>query len=116
ILNQADLTNNAGWFNGDDAVALVQGSNIIDVIGQIGVDPGVQWGAAPTNTADNTLRRKAAVCAGDPDGSDAFDPAAEWDGFAVNTIDGLGAHSANCNGSSTGEPKINEFSASTVGT
>ena len=43
-----------------------------------------------TSTADNTLRRKAGVTAGDPDGSNAFDPAVEWDGFAVDTFGGLG--------------------------
>src|ERR687894_545568 len=33
----------ANW-NGDDAVALRKGGAIVDVIGQIGVDPGSQWG------------------------------------------------------------------------
>lgn len=92
ILAQADQTNGAGWFNGDDAVVLRKGSTVIDVIGQIGVDPGTEWGSGLTSTADNTLRRKAAVEAGDPDGADAFDPATQWDGFATDTFDGLGAH------------------------
>ncbi|HJP70200.1 MAG TPA: lamin tail domain-containing protein [Candidatus Limnocylindria bacterium] len=92
ILAQADETNGAGWFNGDDAVVLRKGTTVIDVIGQIGFDPGSEWGAALTSTADNTLRRKAAIEAGDINGADAFDPAAEWDGFATDTFDGLGAH------------------------
>ena len=91
ILAVADQTNGAGWFNGDDAVVLRKGSVILDVIGQIGVDPGSQWGSDLTSTADNTLRRKASV-AGDPNGADAFDPVSEWDGFATNTFDGLGAY------------------------
>ena len=80
------------WFNGDDAVVLRKGTTVIDVIGQIGVDPGTEWGSGLTSTADNTLRRKAAVEAGDANGADAFDPADQWDGFAIDTFDGLGAH------------------------
>jgi predicted extracellular nuclease len=90
ILAFADQTNGAGWFNGDDAVVLRKGTTIIDVIGQIGVDPGAEWGTGLTSTADNTLRRKVAVTSGDPDGSNAFDPSAEWDGFATDTFGGLG--------------------------
>ena len=92
ILAQADQTNGSGWFNGDDAVVLRKGTTVLDVIGQIGLDPGTEWGTGLTSTADNTLRRKATITAGDPNGSDAFDPALEWDGFAIDTFDGLGAH------------------------
>ncbi|HYP25593.1 MAG TPA: Ig-like domain-containing protein [Blastocatellia bacterium] len=96
ILAQADQTNGSGWFNGDDAVVLRKGTTIIDSIGQIGNDPGTEWGSGLTSTADNTIRRKAAICAGDANGTDAFSPAAEWDGFATDTFDGLGAHNALC--------------------
>ena len=95
ILAQADQTNGAGWFNGDDAVVLRKGGSsgpILDVIGQIGVDPGTEWGTGLTSTADNTLRRKTAIEAGDPNGGDAFDPPIEWDGFATDTFGRLGAH------------------------
>jgi predicted extracellular nuclease len=94
ILAQADLQNStvANW-NGDDAVVLRKGATIVDVIGQIGSDPGTEWGTGLTSTADNTLRRKTSVEAGDVNGADAFDPAAEWNGFASDTFDGLGAHS-----------------------
>jgi predicted extracellular nuclease len=95
ILAQADQTNGAGWFNGDDAVALTKGGaagELVDVIGQTGFDPGTEWGTGLTSTADNTLRRKSGISAGDTNGSDPFDPATEWDGFATNTFDGLGFH------------------------
>ncbi len=92
ILAQADQTNGAGWFNGDDAVVLRRGTTVIDVIGQIGSDPGAEWGTGLTSTADNTLRRKAAIQTGDTNGSDAFDPSIEWDGFATDTFGALGAH------------------------
>jgi predicted extracellular nuclease len=93
ILAQADQTDtNTSWFNGDDAVVLRKGTTVIDVIGQIGFDPGSEWGSGVTSTADNTIRRKLAVEQGDAIGSDPFNPAIEWDGFANNTFDGLGCH------------------------
>ncbi len=96
ILAQADQTNGSGWFNGDDAVVLRKGTTILDVIGQVGFDPGTEWGTGLTSTMDNTLRRLATVCGGDTDGSTAFDPAVEWVGFATDTFDGLGSHTAPC--------------------
>ena len=92
ILAQADQTNGSGWFNGDDAVLLRKNGVVIDSIGQVGVDPGTEWGSGLTSTADNTLRRKLLIEAGDANGSDLFDPAVEWDGFAIDTFNRLGAH------------------------
>ncbi|HEU5144833.1 MAG TPA: ExeM/NucH family extracellular endonuclease, partial [Dermatophilaceae bacterium] len=92
ILDRADQTNSASWFNGDDAVVLSKGETVIDVIGQIGVDPGSEWGIGLTSTADNTLRRNGAVASGDANAADAFDPSVEWDGLATDSFDGLGAH------------------------
>ena len=99
ILGVANQTSGTAWFNGDDAVVLRKtGSTgpLVDVIGQIGFDPGSEWGTGIQSTADNTIRRKATVCAGDTDGSNAFDPSIEWDGFATDTFSGLGAHSVSC--------------------
>jgi endonuclease G len=105
ILAQADVISSTVInFNGDDAVVLRKGGAsgaIVDVIGQIGFDPGTQWGADPTSTLDHTLRRKSTVCAGDTNGGDAFNPAGEWDGFANDTVGGLGAHTASCGGGGT---------------
>lgn len=95
ILAQADQTSGASWYNGDDAIVLRKGGAsgaIVDVIGRIGEDPGTQWGASLTSTADNTLRRKTSITAGDTNSGDVFDPAVEWDGFANDTFDGLGSH------------------------
>ena len=94
ILAQADQTNTSGWFNGDDVVVLRKGATVVDVIGQVGVDPGLEWGTGLHSTADNTLRRKSAVAAGDTTRNDPFDPSADWDGFATDTFDGLGSHDA----------------------
>lgn len=105
ILAQADQTNGSGWFNGDDAVVLRKGGApgaVIDSIGQIGLDPGSEWGSGLTSTADNTLRRKASVTDGDTNPNDAFDPIVEWDGFATNTFEGLGSISSGVGGGGGG--------------
>ena len=92
ILAETDLTSAANFFSGDDAVVLLKAGVPLDVIGQIGIDPGSEWGTGDVSTGDNTLRRKAEVTRGDPDGSNAFDPSVEWDGFSQNTFGGLGCH------------------------
>lgn len=109
ILAQADQTNGAGWYNGDDAVVLRKGTTIIDSIGQIGFDPGSEWGSGLTSTADNTLRRKATIIAGDTNGTDVFDPSVEWDGYATDTFDGLGSHSVTPPGPDTAPVIINTY-------
>ncbi len=96
VLAAADLVTGALTFNGDDAVALTNGAGVLDVVGQIGVDPGAAWGTGLASTQNHTLRRRPSVCTGDPDGSDAFDPADQFDGYEQDTFDGLGAHTASC--------------------
>jgi hypothetical protein len=92
ILAQTDQTSGAGWYNGDDAIVLIKNGVAIDVLGQIGFDPGTEWGTGLTSTADNTLRRKAPVSHGDENGLNVFDPAIEWDGYATDNADNLGSH------------------------
>lgn len=85
-------------FNGDDALALqkIDPLTTLDVIGQIGFDPGTSWGTDPIQTAEDTLTRMDTICEGDPDGSDPFDPALEWNGFAQNDFTYIGSHDTNC--------------------
>lgn len=92
----ADILSGTVNYNGDDAFELLLNGVTVDVIGQIGFDPGTGWGVAPTSTLNSTIRRKADVCEGDADGSNAFDPSIEWDGFAIDTFDGLGQHTSIC--------------------
>ncbi len=89
----------AYWFDGNDAVALVQNGSTVDVIGQIGYDPGTAWGTGDVTTANHSLRRKLAVTEGDDNGTNAFDPATQWDAYPVDTFDGLGSY---------GAPTVNE--------
>ena len=80
--------------NGDDTLELICGGVPTDVFGQIGFDPGAAWieGDPLVSSKDMTLRRKCSVSAGDPDGTDVFDPSMEWDAFAKDTFDDLGAY------------------------
>jgi len=94
ILAQADQLDSHGWYNGDDTVILKHNGAIVDVIGQIGYDPGSEWGIGLTSTQDNTLVRNQAVTAGDINGTDTFDPSLEWTGHATNTVSYLGLHKA----------------------
>ncbi|WP_446211521.1 lamin tail domain-containing protein [Micromonospora sp. IBSANI012] len=98
VLAQADQTTGASLFNGDDAIVLRKAGAVLDSIGQVGVDPGTEWGSGLTSTADNTLRRLPSVSIGDTDPSDAFDPAAQWTGLPTDTFDGLGAHTVDGGG------------------
>lgn len=94
IIAQADVLNSSVInFNGNDAVVLRKAGVIVDVIGQIGVDPSFAgWGSGSITTVDHTLRRDFLLTAGDANGFDAFEPSSEWSGFAVNTFVGLGLH------------------------
>jgi hypothetical protein len=117
ITGVANQTNGSGWYNGDDAVVLRKGGVALDSLGQVGSDPGTEWGTGLTSTADNTLRRKPAVCQGDTTLNDAFNPALEWDGFAADTFDGLGSHAVTCGGGtilSIGDATVTEGDAGTV--
>jgi hypothetical protein len=64
ILNAADTTSTVTFFNGDDAIALLKNGTPIDVIGEIGVDPGSGWAVAgvANATRNHTLVRKSTVC------------------------------------------------------
>lgn len=84
------LDTSTSWFNGDDAVVLLNGGVIVDAIGQIGFDPGSQWGTGDTSTQNNTLRRIG--CVNDADAFDVFDPAVQWQGYPQDSFDGIGAH------------------------
>lgn len=90
----ANQTSNASWFNGDDAIVLKKGATVIDVIGQIGFDPGTEWGVGLLSTADNTLRRKNNFCQGDTSRFNVFNPTTEWDGFTTNDFSNLGNHNS----------------------
>ncbi len=78
-------------FNGDDALALVCQGTVLDVFGQIGVDPGASWGEGAT--VDHTLRRACSVTAGRLDDAQPFLPATEWSILDIDVFSDLGLRS-----------------------
>ncbi|MFT2090290.1 ExeM/NucH family extracellular endonuclease [Paraglaciecola sp. 2405UD69-4] len=92
ILDVADQTSGSLNHNGDDAYELYADGIVIDSFGQVGTDPGSEWGTAPTDTQNNTLIRNANVYGGDTDSSDEFDPAVEWTGLGQDVFTDLGSH------------------------
>lgn len=99
---KGNMTMPTGVFNGDDAIGLYKGSTLIDVFGQIGMDPGTGWGTTPNVTVDKTLVRKSTISVGDSNGSDAFDPTVEWDFYPRDTFDNLGSHNGTSSGNGGG--------------
>jgi hypothetical protein len=73
-------------WDGNDAIALRCGATNLDVLGQIGFDPPAgEWGSGVTSTGRNTLVRKCDVTSGDRNGTDPFDPHAQWQGYGTDT-------------------------------
>jgi hypothetical protein len=99
ILAVADVTSTVTFFNGDDALALrcINPDTIIDVFGEIGVDPGTGWAVAGlTNaTVDHTLIRKPTVVSGNIDWAAQFGTDvnnSEWIVQDIDYFDNIGIH------------------------
>lgn len=110
LLATANQRSGGSWYNGDDAIVLRGPSGeVLDSIGQLGVDPGSAWGSGQTQTADRTLTRRASVASGDRDPQDSFDPATEWQGYNSNTFAYLGQYGeGNTGGDDAGRRSIAE--------
>ncbi|MCS6934681.1 MAG: lamin tail domain-containing protein [Chitinophagales bacterium] len=89
ITLQADTLTGFLDFNGNDAVALLHLNDTIDIIGQIGVDPGAGWPVSGGTTADNTLVRNRYVYAGE---KNWFNAASQWEAKGLDLADSLGTH------------------------
>lgn len=99
INNIYDNATSAMYFNGNDAVAILDfNGNVVDVLGIIGQNPGTAWndGNGVPWTQNKTLVRKQSVDMGDQNGFDAFLPEVEWDSLPVSTYTGLGSHISTC--------------------
>ena len=109
LTNSADATSFVADFNGNDAIVLKHNGNIIDVIGQIGVNPGTNWNVGfNANTSDYILIRKNAI---DRPNTNWQTTQNEWDAFAQNQDQYIGNHNFNC-GVFTGVAPTASFSAS----
>jgi len=88
ILNVADLTSSADaiLFNGNDPVGLFKNNVLIDIVGNFN-------GGSVNFASDVTLRRIETVS----NPSTSYNPS-EWSSLAVDTFDGLGAHTTSGGG------------------
>ncbi len=88
VLAIADQVDKDLKFNGNDTVVLTDGTDPIDHIGQVGFDPGNEWGSGDLSTKDNTIQRAIGAL---PD-PNIFDPfsLADWTGWPKDTFGGLG--------------------------
>ncbi len=99
ILGVADTTSTVTFFNGDDAVVLFKNSDTLDIIGDVGVDPGTNWVVGTGATSEYTLVRKPNVRNGQLVWSLG---ANEWLVNPQNTTSFLNAHTSNCGGTGGG--------------
>lgn len=120
-------TNNAMYFNGNDALVLrkTDGNVLIDVFGTIGEDPGNPtdgggWNAVGPEfswavnagvawSANHTLIRKFEVTLGDLDPVNPFDVSLEYDSLPANTFENLGTHDCACGPNSVSEKDLLDF-------
>jgi hypothetical protein len=91
ILAQGDTTHTLTFYNGDDAVALINmgTGDTLDIIGEIGVDPGSGWTVGTGATNNFTLIRKIGVQKGETNWAIG---ATQWDVFPIDMVDSLGMH------------------------
>lgn len=94
MMGIADQTSGTLNFNGNDAVALANAGGILDVVGQIGVNPGTEWtGTTCTSgTQNGRLIRKPGFPCPSNDGTTVFDPDTEWDCDLTTDASELGTH------------------------
>lgn len=103
IYGGATTVNSAVNFNGDDAIALYRTAapvGFVDIVGNIGCDPGSAWTSGSHSTVDRSLVRKYPVCTGvtvDPATTCPFPTlVSEWDVNGVDVITNLGSHYMDC--------------------
>ncbi|MGD8559405.1 MAG: lamin tail domain-containing protein [Gammaproteobacteria bacterium] len=104
LQTQANLLTGSLNFNGDDAIVLLQNGNVLDRIGQVGVDPGSAWGNGAVSTQNHTLRRHTDITNGDVNVTAVFEPDLQWQGFDTDVFDGLGFHTTNFSAIPVDEP------------
>ena len=101
ILAVADQVTPAGAmnFNGDDAIELVNGTTVVDVIGTVGVDPGTGWTVSGVTDAgkDYTIRRLQSAQMGNLIWAGSGEN--EWTVYSIDIFCYLNAHAMNTCGS-----------------
>ena len=105
--------NSPFYFNGDDAFGLFKGdgTEIVDLFGKIGEDPGTAWSDENGTwwTNDHTLIRKATVVSGVTTNPAEFLVQTEWDSLPENTFSELGMHTCDCQTLGVEDDEVSQF-------
>lgn len=102
----ADILSNACNFNGDDAIVLKKNNVPIDIIGEIGVDPGLNWPISGGGaTSDFTLVRDSLV--NNPETNWTISQN-QWFVFPINTASYLGYHKMHYSPNSVNATQANQ--------
>lgn len=91
IFTKCDITNNGFDFSGDDAVGLYRNDTLIDLIGEIGINPNGGFTVGTGSTKDFTLIRKFDIRGGTPFWSQSV---FEWEVFPKDNSTDLGSHNS----------------------
>ncbi len=90
LLSIADTLHTVTFFNGDDALALFNGTTMIDIVGNIGgPDPGTEWNVDTGSTKENTLVRKPDVFVGTTSWTTGVN---QWLVYGQNDFSHFGSH------------------------
>lgn len=102
----ADTLHSITYYNGDDALALYNGTTQVDVIGVIGVDPGSSWSVDTGATQNYTLVRKPTIVNGTILWSGNGDT--QWTAYSIDDFSHLGMHTTNgCASMPVSTPMVN---------
>jgi hypothetical protein len=101
ILALADTAGSATYYNGDDALTLmnIATSTVVDLFGIPGVDPGSAWTWTSGATSNSTLVRNYSVQSGV-----ATWDTSEWVSSIIDDFSNLGSHSSACYPPTATEP------------
>lgn len=92
IIAQADTIHTMTFYNGDDALWIkkISTGDTLDIIGEIGVDPGSGWTVGTGATNNHTLIRQISVQQGETNWPLS---STQWDVYPIDMVDSLGMHS-----------------------
>lgn len=109
LLTVADTLHSTTFFNGDDALALFNGTTMIDIIGNVGgADPGAEWLVDTGSTKENTLVRKSNVFQGTTSWTTGV---TQWVVYGQNYFSDFGIHTmAACSTASVINEQLFEIS------
>lgn len=92
LTNIADILDDVTLFNGNDATTLERNGTVVDVLGEVGINPGsAGWPVNDITMLHNTLVRVPEVTSG----SDDWDEVSQqWEDHPENTFQFFGDHDA----------------------